>query len=73
MDDLSTEGDLDITEWSMEYISDVIVENCGKGTVFCEVEYDPHFRYPSKVNSLYKYTFEVKDFVVCDPDRPTCP
>ena len=72
INDLCKERDLDISEWSMDYVFDVVVENCGKGTVFCEVEYDPRYHYPSKVNSLYQYTFEMK-IVVCDIDKSNCP
>ena len=73
MRDQCVETDLDITKWSMDYVFDVIVENCGKGTVFCNVDYDPRFHYPSKVNSLYQYSFEVQNFVVCDVNKSNCP
>lgn len=73
VNDLCTEEDLDTSRWSMDYVFDVIVENCGKGTVICTIGYDPRFHYPSKVTSLYYYDFEVQDFVACDINKPSCP
>jgi hypothetical protein len=71
-DDFCPKEVLDVDGWSIDYVFDVAVGNCGKGTVYCQVEYDPHFHYPSKVTSAYQYIF-VANVVVCDKDKSSCP
>lgn len=68
-----TEIRLHTEDWSMDYIFEEIVGNCGKGTVACTVQYDPRFHYPARVASLYHYSFEVQDFTACDINKPNCP
>lgn len=70
-----TEEDLHIAEWSMDYVFDEVVGNCGKepGAVLCGVEYDSHFHYPSRITSYYTSSFVVEDFVACGKDKPSCP
>jgi hypothetical protein len=73
VDNFCTEEDLNTALWSMDYVFDVIVKNCGKGTVLCDIDYDLRFHYPARVTSLYQYSFEVQDFVACDIGKPSCP
>ncbi len=73
VNDLCTEEDLDTSQWSMNYIFDAIVGNCGKDTAICTVSYNPRFHYPSQATSLYYYDFEVQDFVACNKNKPSCP